>query len=534
MNDSDFIIEGGVLRQYIGSQRTVSIPSGITAIAKHAFNGNETLTEITIPDGITEIGVAAFSNCDRLTCVVIPKSVRTIGKNAFWGCSALTELVLPEGIERIGSMAFRHCPSLKSIAVPASLAEFGTCAFYEFSNFSQCTFLTDDRERTKKALDMFNGKSLAAAFMGGEMQVSPVAEREILRYIISKPIRTALFTDFINEGNEAMTASLLSRVRTLAVDEIDGYIEKATKASVRTLLIDYKNEHYSAEKLDRMEQIQMEKELGFRPKKLADYRKLFSVSKHGDGYQVSEYKGKDSNLLIPGQIEGKSVSVRSYAFYRCMVAETVVMESGVSEIGDRAFCYCYHLKSVVIPEGVTHIGKHAFFGCSKLTELVIPDSVISIGESAFGGCKELRSIRFGSGLKHISRDAFRGCENLEELVFSEGLTSVGKYAFCECTGLKKLTLSHSITEIGEHAFASCKKLETVSIPKGLREIGDFAFSGCTALTELDFPETVIKIGKCAFFNCRSLMRVNLGDNTSVDEDAFDACERLADPSGLLT
>ena len=41
------------------------------------------------------------------------------------------------------------------------------------------------------------------------------------------------------------------------------------------------------------------------------------------------------------------------------------------------------VKSVVIENGVTSIGDLAFFGCENLTEVVIADSVTSIGEGAF-------------------------------------------------------------------------------------------------------------------------------------------------------
>ena len=64
----------------------------------------------------------------------------------------------------------------------------------------------------------------------------------------------------------------------------------------------------------------------------------------------------------------------------------VVIEDGVTSIGNRAFSDCSGLTSVTIPNSVTSIGSCAFSYCSGLTSLTIPNSVTSIGSSAFKYC----------------------------------------------------------------------------------------------------------------------------------------------------
>ena len=63
---NDFIIENGVLKEYIGTGGDVVIPDGVTHIAEKAFSGYRTLRSITIPESVTEIGSFAFRACDAL------------------------------------------------------------------------------------------------------------------------------------------------------------------------------------------------------------------------------------------------------------------------------------------------------------------------------------------------------------------------------------------------------------------------------------------------------------------------------------
>lgn len=72
--------------------------------------------------------------------------------------------------------------------------------------------------------------------------------------------------------------------------------------------------------------------------------------------------------------------------YKNLDVKKVVIEDGVTSIGEYAFWHCSNLTSITIPDGVTSIGRSAFNACSSLTSITIPDSVTSIGELAFYDC----------------------------------------------------------------------------------------------------------------------------------------------------
>ena len=52
------------------------------------------------------------------------------------------------------------------------------------------------------------------------------------------------------------------------------------------------------------------------------------------------------------------------------------------------------ITKVVIESGVTSVGNNAFNGCSNLTEVVLPDTVTSIGTRAFYICVAVTNFEY--------------------------------------------------------------------------------------------------------------------------------------------
>ena len=72
--------------------------------------------------------------------------------------------------------------------------------------------------------------------------------------------------------------------------------------------------------------------------------------------------------------------------------EGTLVLSGDGEIAAQAFFERKDIKKVVIEDGITGIGDHAFWGCSALTDADIPSSVKSIGFMAFFQCSNMTSV----------------------------------------------------------------------------------------------------------------------------------------------
>lgn len=124
--------------------------------------------------------------------------------------------------------------------------------------------------------------------------------------------------------------------------------------------------------------------------------------------------------------------------------------------------YRMYILSVVIEEGVTSIGDYAFFGCSNLKSIKIPDTIRSIGKKdTFYKCESLTSVTIPEGVKSIGESTFDGCTCLRNVTIPESVTSIGYSAFYDCDSLTNVTIPESVTSIEGLAFAKCDSLERV-------------------------------------------------------------------------
>ncbi len=201
----------------------------------------------------------------------------------------------------------------------------------------------------------------------------------------------------------------------------------------------------------------------------------------------------------------------------------------------------YHssIKKVVINNGVTSIGDGAFQGCTELTSVTIGNGVTSIGEEAFIGCTGLTSVAIGNGVTSIAIDAFYYCTGLTSITIPNSVTSIGEGAFADCTGLTSINVAEdnlnyaSIDGVlynkDKKTLIKCPEGKTgsVTIPNSVTSIGDAAFEGCTGLTSMTIPNSVKTIGEGAFFFCTGLTSMTIGNGvTSIGEWAFHGCTGL--------
>lgn len=106
---------------------------------------------------------------------------------------------------------------------------------------------------------------------------------------------------------------------------------------------------------------------------------------------IYKYLCKQKNVTIPAILKGKKVSrIEGEIWSNWTVnLRSVILEEGITEIGEMAFNNCNHLERVHIPSSVTRICDQAFERCRQLQSILIPESVKFISKSAFTGCDNL-------------------------------------------------------------------------------------------------------------------------------------------------
>ena len=109
-----------------------------------------------------------------------------------------------------------------------------------------------------------------------------------------------------------------------------------------------------------------------------------------------------------------------------------------------------NIKSVVIEDGVTSIGDYSFNLCVNCTDVTIPDSVTYIGKYAFSMCN-LESVKLSDNITVIEDAAFFWNSNLNDVWIGNGVTKIGLGAFMLCN-FDSVSLPDNIIEIGQDAF----------------------------------------------------------------------------------
>ena len=180
------------------------------------------------------------------------------------------------------------------------------------------------------------------------------------------------------------------------------------------------------------------------------------------------------------------------------------------------------IKKVVIENGVTNIGEEAFYGCSGLNSITIPNSVTSIGSAAFARTEWYDSQPDGLVYAGLCLYCYKGAMAANTKIdIKEGTKGITGYTFSNCSSLISITIPNSVMNIGSGAFRGCSGLTSITIPNSVTSIGKYAFSYCKGLASITIPNSVTSIGGYAFYKCSGLTSVTIGNSvTSIGGYAF--------------
>ena len=550
---------------------SVAIPSSVTSIGWCAFLSCSSLKSVHVPSGTTTIDARAFSNCTGLTDVTIPGSVTSINNSAFSKCSSLTSVTIPDGVTSIGDSAFAGCTSLTDVTIPSSVTWID-------SAFSDCSLLTDvyyggygmdwlevyghdqipDSATVHYKEDLYGRGSCGenvewVMTLDGTLTISGTGAMQDYNYYnncvpwnsVCLQVKSVVIERGVSSiGEYAFSdcSSLTSVTIPSSVTSIgDGAFKHcdaltSVKISDSVTSIGY-DAFYGCDALTDVYYggygVDWLKASGYNtvvPSKTTVHFKEDLYDKGTCGVNANWVMTADGTLTISGK--GRISNYNDYSncapWYACgKYIKSIVIESGVTGIGNYAFYCCEALTSVTIPNTVTAIGDEAFRNCEALTSVTIPNSVTTIGDGAFSYCEALTGMTIPSSVKTISGRAFSGCTSLRSVTIPNGVTVIDESLFYGCTSLTSVTIPSSVTSIGWSAFFRCSSLKSVNIPSSVTTIDSNAFSECTSLTGVTIPNSVTAIYGGAFSGCTSLTSVTiLNSVTSIGASSFKGCTSL--------
>jgi len=151
----------------------------------------------------------------------------------------------------------------------------------------------------------------------------------------------------------------------------------------------------------------------------------------------------------------------------------------------------YDITDIIIENGITHIGNSAFAGMLKLENVSIPSTVKSIGKNAFSGSIRLKSVNLPASVETIGVGAFRTTGVMFKGVFvdknNKSFTDVNGmlldknketlYLIPSAGSTVVLEIPDTVKTIVDKAAVNCVNLKEVVIPESVTALGDEVFTG---------------------------------------------------------
>lgn len=463
------------------------------------FRHMAAIKQVVISDGISSVGAHAFSGFENIESVTLPDGLTSIGDGSFGGCRNLTELKFPTSLKHIGVSSFATCQSVEKVSIPEGITIIPENAFAFCSKLEQADL--------PKALEII-----------GEYAFSGCENLDDIHIPISvDEIKDLAFAGCVGLKNITFAGDA-PQIDELAFNEVIAtayYPANNPSWTSNTML------HYGGT--------------------ITWLENVTTGSCGEDATWALDHSTGTLTISGTGSMDNFSNEF-PWEIYRDVV-KSVVIENGITTIGEGAFTEYQELRTLSISATVSDISLHAIKGCNNLESITvasdnetylsengilfnkdktallkypatkadgyytIPDSVVTIEEYAFYGCSNLNNVFISDSVSTIRFQAFVGCSGLTNINIPDSVTTIDATAFAECTSLSVANIGNGINYLNNYVFEYCTSLHIVHLPETLSEIWENAFAYCSSLKRIELPSGMNLISDGAFHDCTALEEI---------------------------
>ena len=424
----------------------------------------------------------------------------------------IEEIEIEDGVTSIGSYAFAGCTSLSQITIPTSVSRIGTSAFYNCGELSVVWYGGSDEQWDELSVGSGNddllydteicfncvqkcGDDLTWTLKNGTLTIS--GNGDMYDYSWSS-------APWYNESGSIVNVVIkdgVTSIGTYAFIECSNLKSVSIPASVTSIGDGAFEECWSLDEVH-----------------------YSGTTENWSAITVGDNNGRLK--LVDVVCSNGTIIAPDY----CGEDVTWTLENGVLTISGTGEMDNYYdgngipwyddaesIVKVVVEDGVTSIGESAFLGCKNLKSVELPSSIESINYGAFSGCSSLSEINYGGTAKEYKQifiGSYNGalgsatvhCEDgdityatwkLENGTLTiSGTGDMFDYGWfgtpwhSEAESIEKVVVEDGVTSIAAAAFVECKNVQSVTIPQSVVYIGLDAIGCCSALKDIYYDGTV--------------------------------------------
>ena len=440
-------------------------------------------TEYTVPDTVTKLMHVSFDSASKLVSITLPDNIIALGTDTFADCTSLKNIRLPKNLTDMEAGGiFWNCSCLESIEIPDNVQVIGSSAFAYCSNLKQVTLPVGLKKLDGHAFGRCENLETITIPTGVNCLEYKIFEGSGLQSIIfegdAPNFHEETFTDI------TATAYYPADNVTWTDDVMQDYGGNITwkPSDASGVCGDNLTWTFTGDTL--------------------------TITGNGTMYDYSQ----DQVNLAPWTYLGNYI-------------KNLVIEEGVTRIGDFAFVNCSVIEKAIFPSTLKHVGEYAFykfiqtdgniyhkpfksevnqtvrqwlgvnieadnegFPCWDIVSFINVSPIVAsgkVGDNVYWEFREDGTMElFGTGAMYeFGATASPRFVDLpvKDIVIGEGITTIGMNIFevMESASLaqtfESITIASTIKKVEEMAFTGCRALKTITFTGNAPSFGGNCF-----------------------------------------------------------